>query len=98
MIQQSGSWQQPVATNFASAYLYASGRPHLPSQIGNDLVAYDASGNPTQWRKGGTAITGNASALTATLTLPAIGLAAAGSYDVVVTNSLGTFMLPSRVR
>ena len=42
-----------------------------------------------QWRRGGVAITGNASATTATLALPAATTADAGSYDVVITNALG---------
>ena len=42
-----------------------------------------------QWRRGGVAIAGNASATTATLSLPAVTTADAGSYDVVITNALG---------
>lgn len=36
----------PGATNFASDYTYESGRPHLPSRIGDLLITYDPSGNP----------------------------------------------------
>ncbi len=43
-----------------------------------------------QWRKGGVALAGNASATTATLTLAGITTAAAGDYDCVVTNSAGS--------
>jgi DNA/RNA endonuclease G (NUC1) len=43
-----------------------------------------------QWRKAGVALTGNASATTATLTLPAVTTAAAGDYDCVVTNAVGS--------
>lgn len=41
-----------------------------------------------QWRKDGVAITGNASAATASLTLPNVGETAVGSYDVVITNAV----------
>ncbi|HVU35449.1 MAG TPA: MBG domain-containing protein [Opitutaceae bacterium] len=41
-----------------------------------------------QWRKDGIAISGNPSAGTATLTLTGISAADAGSYDVLVTNSV----------
>jgi DNA/RNA endonuclease G (NUC1) len=43
-----------------------------------------------QWRKGGVAITGNASATTATLTLTAVTAGDAGNYDVVVSNGVGS--------
>jgi len=43
-----------------------------------------------QWRLGGLPITGNLSALTDTLLLPAVTTAAAGDYDCVVTNVAGT--------
>lgn len=43
-----------------------------------------------QWRKAGTPITGNASALTATLTLTGVSVADAGLYDVVVSNPAGS--------
>ena len=41
-----------------------------------------------QWRKGGVAISGNASAATATLTLPAVSVGDAANYDVVVSNGV----------
>jgi hypothetical protein len=43
-----------------------------------------------QWRKGGIALTGNASATTATLVLPSVTAADAGGYDCVVSNNFGT--------
>lgn len=43
-----------------------------------------------QWRRNGTAITGNSSALTASLTLAATTTADAGSYDCVVSNVAGS--------
>lgn len=52
-----------------------------------------ASGTPAptfQWRKGGVAIAGNASATTATLTLNNVTTADAGGYSAVATNSGGS--------
>lgn len=43
-----------------------------------------------QWRKAGAAISGNASATTATLTLTNVQVGDAASYDVVVTNASGS--------
>ena len=43
-----------------------------------------------QWRRNGVAISGNGSAATATLTLASVLAANAGSYDVVVTDSVGS--------
>lgn len=43
-----------------------------------------------QWRKGGTPISGNASALTASLTISGATTADAGSYDCVVSNVAGS--------
>lgn len=43
-----------------------------------------------QWRRNGTPLTGNATATTATLVIPAAGFTAAGSYDVVVSNPAGS--------
>ena len=52
-----------------------------------------ATGTPAptyQWRKAAVAITGNATATTAALTLPSVTANDAGAYDVVVTNAAGT--------
>lgn len=43
-----------------------------------------------QWRKNGTAISGNASATTATLTLTSVATTDAGSYSCVVSNAAGS--------
>jgi DNA/RNA endonuclease G (NUC1) len=43
-----------------------------------------------QWRKAGVALTGNTSATTATLSIPGATTADSGSYDVVITNALGS--------
>jgi hypothetical protein len=51
-----------------------------------------ATGTPAptyQWRKAAVAITGNATATTAALTLPSVTANDAGAYDVVVTNAAG---------
>lgn|GEM_PF-639984 len=53
-------------------------------------VASSASPVTYQWRRNGTAITGNTSATTATLTLPFVTTTAAGNFDCVVTNSAGS--------
>jgi hypothetical protein len=57
------------------------------------VVANGSSTVTYQWRKAGVAIVGNASALTATLSLPNVQLADTDTYDVVVTNLSGS--LPS---
>ncbi len=51
--------------------------------IGSAPLAY-------QWRKNSTPISGNASAATATLTLTGITLGDSGTYDVVVSNGVGS--------
>ena len=43
-----------------------------------------------QWRKNGAALTGQASATTAALTLSRVTTAAAGSYDCIVANAVGS--------
>jgi PKD repeat protein len=60
---------------------------------GNANFSVTASGitTPTyQWRKAGTAIVGNSTATTSTLTLSNVQASDAGSYDVVVTNASGS--------
>jgi sugar lactone lactonase YvrE len=54
--------------------------------------AEGASAVTYQWRRAGTNITGNPSALTATLTLIRIQPADAASYDVVATNAAGSIV------
>ncbi len=59
----------------------------------NASFSVAASGTPPlayQWRKGGTPISGNSSALTSTLTLSAVTTADSGSYDCVVSNVAGS--------
>jgi alpha-tubulin suppressor-like RCC1 family protein len=60
------------------------------SQGGSVTFSVTATGTPPptyQWRKGGIAIAG---ATSATLTLAAVPISAAGSYDVVVANAGGS--------
>jgi DNA/RNA endonuclease G (NUC1) len=69
--------------------------PTTQNAVAGDSVnlSVNASGTAPltySWRKGGQAITGNASAATATLTLSGVTVADSGDYDVVVSNSLGS--------
>jgi len=69
--------------------------PTTQNAVAGDTVnlSVNASGTAPltySWRKGGQAITGNASAATATLTLPGATVADSGDYDVVVSNSFGS--------
>jgi len=59
------------------------------SSVSMSVVAAGEGTLSYQWRKNGTAISGNASATTAMLTLPSAQESDAGSYDVVVTNEGG---------
>ena len=52
-------------------------------------IAYPAIAT-YQWRRNGVALTGNSSAASSTLVISDIALIDAGSYDVVVTNPLGS--------
>ncbi len=76
--------------------------PNLPTSItaqpgagssvcaGNTVTAtVSVTGTVTayQWYKGGAVLTGNTSATTATLSLPSVTTASAGSYSVVVTGA-----------
>ena len=54
------------------------------------VVASGSAPLAYQWRKGGTPISGNASANTATLALSNVQAADIGNYDVVVTNSVSS--------
>ncbi len=66
----------------------------LPQQVcegqpATFTVAATGPGLTYQWRLNGSPVTGNASATTATLSIPATTLAMAGDYDVVVTGTCG---------
>ena len=46
--QPASLWfRRSGSTNFSSSYTYQSGRPHLPNRIGELVLTYDPSGNPT---------------------------------------------------
>ncbi|MBC7365965.1 MAG: DNA/RNA non-specific endonuclease, partial [Undibacterium sp.] len=78
----------PAAPSIATA---PAAQTVTPGGTATLSVVASGSGPFTyQWRKTGVAITGNASATTATLTLPVATVADSGSYEVVITNSLGT--------
>ncbi len=78
----------PAAPSVASAPAAQSVAPGAAATF--SIVASGTAPFTYQWRKAGVAITGNASATTATLTLAPVTAADAGSYDVVITNSLGS--------
>ena len=54
------------------------------------VVASGSAPLTYQWRKAGAPLTGNSSATTATLSISGATTADSGSYDVVITNSLGS--------
>ncbi len=58
--------------------------------ISFQVAATGSSPLSFQWRRNGDAITGNATAQSRTLLLPAITTALAGEYDCIVTNPVGS--------
>jgi RHS repeat-associated protein len=50
IMQGGGIPTAPGDTNFASDYTYDPTRPHMPKQVGDLAVTYDASGNATSRR------------------------------------------------
>lgn len=78
----------PAAPTLASAPVAQTVAPGSAATL--SVIASGSAPFTYQWRKAGVAISGNASATTATLILPATTTADAGSYDVVITNSLGS--------
>ena len=84
----------------SGATLTVNTPPTLTTQPASQTVVSDSTVTFTvataaapvtyQWRKNAVAITGNASAATASLTLPRITTATAGTYDCTVTNTVGT--------
>ena len=75
----------PVIVSAPAAQTFAPGATATLSVVASGTAPFTY-----QWRKAGVAITGNASATTATLTLPAAAATDSGSYDVVITNTLGS--------
>lgn len=94
----NGLWRiDDVTVNFAGPTIttqpVASVNPATSNSNATirDLAASGVGTITYQWRKGGTNIssTANASAITATLDLSPVSSTTAGSYDVVVSDSLG---------
>ncbi len=68
---------------------------------GNVTLTVAATGTTPlsyQWRHNGVAITGNASAATATLSLTNVQPADGGTYDVVITNGVGSPVVSAAVQ
>ena len=79
----------------ASALPTITTQPAAQSALAGQSVTFAVAATTTgpltyQWRKNGSAITGNASATTATLVLGPATSTSAGSYDVVVTDTVGS--------
>ena len=90
-----------AATSAAAALTVSPAAPSVTSAPTTQLSAPGATATLTvvasgtapltyQWRKAGVALTGNASATSATLSIPNATTADSGSYDVVITNALGS--------
>jgi DNA/RNA endonuclease G (NUC1) len=75
----------PVVTGDPSAQAVNAGSPATFS-----VTATGTAPLQYQWRRNGTPVSGNASASTATFSIPAATLADAGSYDCVVANVAGS--------
>ncbi|MDO8545375.1 MAG: putative Ig domain-containing protein [Opitutaceae bacterium] len=92
--------QSFTATGAATLAITSQPTPQssLPGSTANFTVT--ASGTTAlsyQWRKAGINISGNASAVTSTLTLTNVQAADAANYDVVVTNASGSIISNSVV-
>ena len=75
----------PIVTSAPAAQTFAPGATATLSVVASGTAPFTY-----QWRKAGVALTGNASATTATLSIPGATAADSGNYDVVITNGLGT--------
>ncbi len=85
--------QSFTATGAALLAITAQPSPQTVAAGGTANFSVSANGSTAlsyQWRKDGTNITGNASATTATLTIPNVQAANSGSYYVLVTNASGS--------
>jgi DNA/RNA endonuclease G (NUC1) len=89
------------ATSAAAALSVSAAAPSITSAPAPQIAAPGATATLSvvasgtapltyQWRKAGVALTANSSATTATLSLTATTTADSGSYDVVITNALGS--------
>jgi len=98
-VGQAGTFESNMLrqsfTATGASTLAITSQPTSQSAVAGSTAMFSvtASGSTTvsyQWRKAGANITGNASATTATLSLPNVQAADAASYDVAVTNASGT--------
>jgi DNA/RNA endonuclease G (NUC1) len=78
----------PAAPTIATAPVAQTVAPGAVATL--TVVASGTAPFTYQWRRAGVAILGNPSAITAAFVLPSATVADAGSYDVVITNALGT--------
>lgn len=89
------------ATSAAAALSVTAAAPSITSAPAPQIVAPGATATLSvvasgtapltyQWRKAGVALTANPSATTSTLSLTATNTADSGSYEVVITNALGS--------
>ena len=88
-------------TSAAAALTVTPAAPSVTSALTTQISAPGATATLTvvasgtapltyQWRKAGVALTANTSATTATLSIPGATTADSGSYDLVITNALGS--------
>ena len=78
----------PAAPSVTSAPTTQTSAPGATATL--TVVASGTAPLTYQWRKAGVALTGNSSATTATLSIAGATSADSGSYDVVITNALGS--------
>ncbi len=97
----SGNWRVDDLNVNATTYVapVITTPPATHSVAFNQAASFSvvATGNGAltyQWRKAGVPIDGNPSATTANLDLGIVTMAAAGTYDVVVTDSIGSAISP----
>ena len=78
----------PAAPSVTSAPTTQISAPGATATL--SVVASGTAPLTYQWRKAGAPLTGNASATTATLSIPGATVADSGSYEVIITNALGS--------
>ena len=78
----------PAAPSVTSAPTTQISAPGATATL--TVVASGTAPLTYQWRKAGVALTGNTSATSSTLSIPGATVADSGSYDVIITNALGS--------
>jgi DNA/RNA endonuclease G (NUC1) len=78
----------PAAPSVTSAPTTQISAPGATATL--SVVASGTAPLTYQWRKAGAPLTGNTSATTATLSIPGATAADSGSYEVIITNALGS--------